>query len=147
MLIWAVLFGRVLYQRDSFWDGIVNKWAHQLPLPSFELASTRALATYRRLKKILDVGDEEAVIEQALSLFTHLARMTLLRNGIFPASRPELPEQLRRAGDGTLAESIQSLYSGTTTKSSQVRKLLAPWMPFLDNLADNPFSANQQRTL
>lgn len=42
MLGWAVMFGRVLFQRDCFWDRVVESWRHRLPLPSPKLARARS---------------------------------------------------------------------------------------------------------
>lgn len=133
MLIWAVLFGKALYQLDSFWERLVNKWSQRLPLPSIELASSRALATYDRLEKILETGDDNAVAEQALTLFTHLARMALIEKGIFPASRPELSVQLREIGNDDLAGVIHGLYVGTITKLSDIKQLIRAWGPLLQS--------------
>jgi hypothetical protein len=133
MLIWAILFGRVLYQRSSFWERLVNKWNQRLPLPSIELASSRALATYGRLEKILETGDDDALAEQALTFFTHLARMALIEQGVFPASRPELSAQLREIGNDELADVINGLYVGTITKLSDIRPLIHAWGPLLQS--------------
>src|SRR5207249_2996008 len=49
MLGWAVRFGRVLYQRDHFWEKVRNRWVHRLPLPSSKLSRARAAAAHRHL--------------------------------------------------------------------------------------------------
>lgn len=139
MLIWTVRFGIVLYQRDFFWDRIVNSWRNRLPLPSVELAFTRARASYRRLSKMKHLGDEDAMMEQSLALFTHLARIALLQKGIFPASRPELPGQLREIGDADLAEPLNRLYHGKMTKS-EIEELLEAYVPSLEKLSIAPLS-------
>jgi hypothetical protein len=124
MLIWAVLFGKVLYERHHFWESVVDRWRSHLPLPSVELARTRSAAAYRRLTNVLRIGDEDAVVEQALSFFTHLARIELLEKGVYPASRPELPAQLRAVGDSPLAEWLERLYHGKLTQLSEIDALL-----------------------
>jgi len=109
MLGWAIRFGRVLYQRDRYWDGLVAAWRDNLPLPSAAIARQRATAAGRRLAQVFALSDADAAHEQAVSCLTHLARAALLERGIYPASRPELAEQLRTAGDRQLADSLDRL--------------------------------------
>jgi hypothetical protein len=124
MLGWAVRFGRVLFQRDGFWDRVVDSWGQRLPLPSSKLARERAAAAYRHLTNVLQFGDADAAHEQGLSYVTHLARAELLDRGVYPASRPELAEQLRAIGDVRLAEWLDRLLSGESTELSQIDTLL-----------------------
>ena len=124
MLGWGVRFGRVLYQRDSFWDRVVNSCHQHLPLPSSKLARDRAAAAYRRLTNVVQLGDVDAAHEQALSYLTHLARAELVDRGIYPASRPELPEQLRAIGNVRLAEWLDRLLHVESAELSQIDELL-----------------------
>jgi hypothetical protein len=94
-----VKFGRVLFQRHCFSDRMVESWRNRLPLPSSKQARARALAAYRRLTDLFQLGDPDAAHEQALSYLTHSARAELLERGVYPASRPELPGQLPGIGD------------------------------------------------
>jgi len=126
MLGWAVMFGRVLFQRSSFWDGIVKSWRHWLPLPSSTQARTRAAAAYRRMTSLLRLGDADAVREQAVSHLTHLARAELLERGIYPESRPELPEQLRKIGDYHLAGRLDRILQEDEADLSETSELLRP---------------------
>jgi hypothetical protein len=123
MLGWAVKFGRVLFQRNSFWDKVVESWLHRLPLPSHDLARQRATDAYNRLLKVLQLGDEDAVREQALSYVTHLARAQLLERGIYPASRPELASQLRACGVFPLAEVLDETLGGVKIEFSRFERL------------------------
>ncbi len=124
LLGWAVRFGRVLYQRDCFWDRLLSSWHHCLPLPSSKLARERAAAAYRHLTNVVELGDVDAAHEQALSYLTHLARAELLERGVYPASRPELPEQLRVIGNSRLAESLDRLLRVQLTGLSEIDELL-----------------------
>ena len=124
MLGWAVRFGRVLFQRDCFWDAVVQSWHHRLPLPSSELARKRAAAAHRHLINLLKLGDADAAREQALSYLTHLARAELVEGAVYPASRPELPEQLKGIGKFRLAESLERLVHGESTGLSEIDGLL-----------------------
>jgi predicted nucleotidyltransferase len=124
MLGWAVMFGRVLFQRECFWDGVVESWRHRLPLPSPELARARAAAAYRHLTDFYVLGDADAAHEQALSYLTHLARAELLEAGNYPASRPELPEQLRSLGDYPLAGRLDRILQEDSAELSQIGRIL-----------------------
>jgi hypothetical protein len=126
MLGWAVLFGRILFQRHSFWDGIVKSWRQRLPLPSSTLARSRAAAAYRRMSSLLRLGDADAAREQAISYLTHLARAELLERGIYPESRPELPEQLRKIGDYHLAGRLDRILEGDSADLFETSELLGP---------------------
>ena len=124
MLGWAVRFGRILFQRDGFWDEIVQSWHHRLPLPSSKLARDRAAAANRHLINLLQLGDADAAHEQALSCLTHLARAELLDRGVYPASRPELVQQLRGVGSFRLAEWLDRLLHGGSSELSEIDRLL-----------------------
>ncbi|MGH9447119.1 MAG: hypothetical protein ACRD3O_15495 [Terriglobia bacterium] len=126
MLVWAVMFGRALFQRHSFWDDLVESWRHRLPLPSSTLARTRAAAAYRRMTNLLELGDVDAVREQAISYLTHLTRAELLEAGVYPASRPELPEQLREIGDYNLALRLDGMSQDDSAEIFQTSDLLGP---------------------
>ncbi len=97
MLGWAVKFGKGLFQRDGYWDEVVSRWQYRLPLPDIDAAYARASDSYRWLSGFHSVGDTDAAYEHALSYMTHLARVALVERGVYPASRPELPGQLREA--------------------------------------------------
>ena len=131
LLGWAVKFGRVLFQRKGYWDTIVTQWRERLPLPSSEVATQRAVEAYRRLTNVLALGDRNAAYEQAVSYVTHLARAELLRRKIYPASRPELAEQLKRAGGSHLAKRLERLLNRLAPHSKDVEDLWKAGPPML----------------
>ena len=124
VLGWAIKFGQVLIQHAEFWDMTLNRWQNNLPLPSPETPRARARDTRRRFLKVLEVGDVDAALEQAISYLTHLAWAELLERGIFPASRRELPSQLRTIDSQRLADSLESLLDGDSDKP-ETREQLA----------------------
>ena len=124
ILGWAVSFGRVLFQREGYWNSIVDSWRDRLPLPSPTVAAHRANEALHRLTKVLELGDFDAAEEQALSYATHLARAQLLRRKVYPASRPELPAQLRQIGAHEAADCLQRLIDPTVDHSKQIPLLL-----------------------
>jgi len=125
ILGWAVKSGRVLFQRDRFWDRVVESWRHRLRLPSSKLARERAASAYRRLINLVELGDADAAHEQALSYLTHLARAELLDRGVHPNSRPELAEQLRGIGNFRVAEWLDRLLQDQPTELSEIHRLLS----------------------
>jgi hypothetical protein len=124
LLGWAIKFGRVLFQRNHYWDQLVNAWQDRLPLPSPAVARKRAASAHRRLAKVLESGDVDASQEQALSYLTHLARAELLNKSIYPASRPELPSQLRAIGSFQIAEWLDSLLQNKLPELTEIDRLL-----------------------
>ena len=124
MLGWAVKFGKTLFQRDGFWDAVLVKWKHRLPLPSAQASARRADAAFERLAKVFELGDKNAAQEQAVSYLTHLARAELLRRRVYPASRPELPKQLRAKGSLAIARSLERLLARRYEDSDEVATLI-----------------------
>jgi hypothetical protein len=124
LLGWAIKFGRALFQRNRYWDKLVDSWRDRLPLPSATVARERAAGAYRRLAKVLEFGDADAAMEQAVSYLTHLARAELLDKGVYPASRPELPAQLRAIDSFQLAGRIESFLQNESPEMVQINRLL-----------------------
>jgi hypothetical protein len=107
LLGWAIKFGKVLFQRDHYWETIINAWQQSLPLTSGALSRKRAVAARERLAKVLLSADAAVMHEQAVSYLTHLARTELLEHGVYPASRPDLPSQLRAINRNEIAEQLE----------------------------------------
>lgn len=98
LLTWAILFGRPLLDRHHTWERIVHRWQAHVPLPDPDAARSRAAATLTRLEEMRKMGDEQAAAELDVSYQTHCSRALLSEAGVYPASRPELSNQLRRVG-------------------------------------------------
>ena len=73
---------------------------------------------------VLEIGDVDAALEQAISYLTHLAWADLLERGIFPASRRELPGQLRAIDSQRLADCLEGLLDGDSDRP-ETREQLA----------------------
>ena len=113
LLTWAVLFGRPLLDRFQTWESIVGRWQARVPLPDPCAARSRAAATLARLEEMREMGDEAAAAELDVSYQTHCARALLSEAGIYPASRPELSQQLRSLG---AMEQARRLTEALTTR-------------------------------
>lgn len=98
LLTWALLFGRPLFDRFQTWESIMRRWRGRVPLPDPHAARSRAAATLARLTEMRDMGDKGAAAELDVSYQTHCARALLSESGVYPASRPELSDQLRNLG-------------------------------------------------
>ena len=105
-LSWAVRFGRVLVERDRWWSKLRAEWNDRLLLPSAAEAIEQAQRAEHQRDGLAAAGDDDAAAELQLAALTHRARAALTRSGVFPQSRPELPAQLRRIGEGALAERL-----------------------------------------
>lgn len=122
LLTWSIKFGRPLYQKDFFWSLFVKSWSNRLPLRSSRRARERASNVYR-LVEVLNVGDQQAGREQAISYFTHLVRADLLDSGVYPASRPELVSQMRKVRDSEVAQKLEQLLANESIDIESLKRL------------------------
>ena len=95
VLCWALKFGMVLFDRAGLWRNLQQSWGHRLPLPSAARAGERGRQALARARDMLEAEDISAADDLLLAALTQFVRERLIRNGVFPASRPELPDQLR----------------------------------------------------
>ncbi len=107
LLGWALRFGRTIFDRNEYWASLCERWAGQLPLPSPEISIARARRFERFAEELVSMGDLDAALEQVVGMLTHRSRANLLQARIYPASRPELPEQLRKIGEPRLADWLE----------------------------------------
>lgn len=108
LLCWTLKYGRVICECEGFWTDLRRRWLRRLPMPSAELAEERAARSRKLYEDLHAAGDADAAAEQWLSWLTHKARAALIRAGVFPASRPELPEQLRAIGESSVADALDA---------------------------------------
>lgn len=107
LLCWTVLFGKVLYEKDTYWTTLCDKWKNSLPLPSAKTADKRAKRARQLFEDLKVIGDEDAAQEQYITMLTQIARAYLIRSDTYPASRPELPDQLKSVGEHELASQLE----------------------------------------
>lgn len=124
LLGWAVMYGKVLLEKHSVWDDIVTRWRSKVPLPSPDIAARRAQDALRRFWSMIEIGDESAAAEQALSFITHMARKQLIERKIYPASRPELPAALRGVGCIDLADALDEIIESRWTGLNGLKTLV-----------------------
>lgn len=106
LLCWTILFGKVLYEKNTYWTTLCDKWKNSLPLPSAKTADKRAERARQLFEDLKVIGDEDAAQEQYITMLTQIARAYLIRSDTYPASRPELPGQLKSVGEHELASQL-----------------------------------------
>ena len=106
LLCWSIRFGKVIHEKNQYWTNLRKRWIANIPLPSAKIADERAKRAKQLFEELSAIGDEDAAQEQLVTMLTHLARACLIRANIYPASRPELSEQLRSIGEITLASQL-----------------------------------------
>ena len=105
---WALRFGRPMRDPDGWW---AKQAAHELQDPHWPDWRPKVEYARKRIRigsELLEVGDTDAASEELLFAASHVARAILLKGGVFPLSRPELPSQLEN-GDPSLAKLLQRL--------------------------------------
>lgn len=113
VIAWGIAFGAPLYDPEKTWHRLVAEWRGRHPLPSPEVCGQRAERARRYAVDLIETGDNEAASEQVLTMLTHEARRALCLRGVFPASRPELVEQLESIGASELADLLAQALKGT----------------------------------
>ena len=108
---WALRLGVPLHDPDGWWAEQVATELHSPHWPDWRAKVEHARKRMRMASELLDTGDVDAASEEFLFAASHLARATLLRHGVFPLSRPELPSQIDAADPG-LARLLQRLIGG-----------------------------------
>jgi hypothetical protein len=106
-LKWAIRLGRSIFEREQYWTSLAEKWSDHLPFPSPEPSEILALRFERFAAQLVSAGDFDAALEQIIGMLTHMGRASLIRARVYPASRPELPAQLRGIGEHQLAEWLE----------------------------------------
>lgn len=124
VLGWAMKFGIALYDPQKFWKSLRAKWRRRVPLPSASEAAGRARKSLARAREMVQVGDESATDDLVLGAATQLVRERLIQNGIFPASRPELPGQLEAIFPrDPLSQILDDAMHGDVSPSKLFRRL------------------------
>ena len=105
-LCWAIRLGCVVFERDGYWTRLRETWVERPSLPLLEKTMLRAKQAEEHFRNLTKAGDSDAAEEQRLTMLTHLAWAQLSKAGVYPASRPELPTQLREIAEDELANRL-----------------------------------------
>jgi predicted nucleotidyltransferase len=109
---WAVALGAAIYDPRDVWSGAVMALRDRVPLPSADAARERARRARLLAHDLLQAGDDDAGLEQLVTMLTQESRAALCSHGVFPASRPELAQQLRTIGEHDLADQLNAALTG-----------------------------------
>lgn len=103
---WTLRYGCILYDTGVFRQALVTISEERLwPRPDDKVARLPdQIALARRL---VEAGDQEGAQAETRATLTSAARAHLLRQGVFPLARSELPEQLREIGLTQLAQFLE----------------------------------------
>lgn len=124
IVCWALQFGSALYDPELFWHRLQKSRAGRVPFPSAPEARARGEKSLARAVEMLQLGDESAADDLVLAALTQFARERLIKAGVFPASRPELPNQLRGLSkDDPLAQILDDAMFGDSVPTSLVSRL------------------------
>jgi len=108
LLGWVLQFGELLCEKDAYWTSLRKIWVGKMPFPSAVVADARVERAWRLYDELAAMGDEDAADEQYLVALTQQARAALIRSRVYPASRPELPSQLRSIHELGLADQLDA---------------------------------------
>ncbi|MBF0487831.1 MAG: hypothetical protein HQK98_06690 [Nitrospirae bacterium] len=110
----AVRFGKLLMDYSGWWNTVKNSEGIDIG-PDWRLKIRHAEKTQSTASQLyIKDGDWDNAEEYLLST-SHIARALLLRNKIFPLSRPELTWQLKLIGQNDLPNVMERLICGTKT--------------------------------
>ena len=126
LLGWTLRYGRLICERGNYWTTLQSRWQHGTPLPDPTIAEKRASKAEAFYHELRQLGDLDAAHEQLVSVLTHTAWSRLLRADIYPASRPELPMQLRSIGHCSLAQKLESALRERQLEGSSPAQRHAP---------------------
>lgn len=106
LLGWAIRLGCAVFERDNYWKNLCEAWHNRLIMPSLEEINARVAKSEKLYHDLCNIGDKDAAEEQLITILTHMARASLIKSGVFPASRPELQDQLQEIGEQEIAQKL-----------------------------------------
>lgn len=108
---WALRFGLPLRDPDGWWAEQAAAEAENPHWPDWRPKVKHAMKRRRMASALLNTGDIDAASEELLFAASHVARAVLLKRGVFPLSRPELPSQIEDV-DSDLGRLLERLIVG-----------------------------------
>ncbi|MBF0458235.1 MAG: hypothetical protein HQK99_10110 [Nitrospirae bacterium] len=112
---WAIRFGKVLVDAAGWWNTVKNSEGITDIWPDWRLKIRHAEKAQSIAYQLLMDNDWDNAEDEYLLTASHIARALLLRNKIFPLSRPELPEQLKLIDHDDLSNILERLIDGIKT--------------------------------
>jgi len=119
---WCVRYGIPIVRSDT-WDRVLES-PEASQWPDWRLKIEHAARRLLLASGLRESGDSDAAAEELIYAVSHVARAILLKNEIFPLSRPEMITQLKDAGYPRLADALVKLSFGTRTDQSMKQTIL-----------------------
>ena len=116
---WALRFGTPLRDPGGWWAEHAAAESENPHWPDWRPKLEHARKRIRMASELLEAEDVDAATEELLFAASHVARAVLLKQGVFPLSRPELPSQLEDV-DPRLAGLLERLIHGEIDAKSLV---------------------------
>lgn len=144
---WCVRYGVPLVTSKAWLDVVSS--ADAAIWPDWHKKVRHAARRLTLAAALLETGDITAAAEEMLYAVSHTARAILLKNGLFPLSRPEIISQLREADHERLAKVLQDLSYEAPTRAALNRYLLyiKRLLVFMDRPLYREFVQSRQRHL
>jgi HEPN domain-containing protein len=144
---WCVRYG-VPISTSKPWLDIVSS-ADAAIWPDWHEKVRHAARRVTLAATLLETGDIAAAAEEMLYAVSHTARAILLKNGIFPLSRPEIISQLREANHERLAKVLQDLSYEAPNSAALNRdwRYVKRLLVFLDGPLYREFAQSRRRRL
>ena len=108
---WALRFGIPMHDPNGWWAKQVAAELDNPHWPDWRPKVAHARKRMSMASELLDVGDVDAASEELMFAANHVARAALLKHGVFPLSRPELPSQIEGI-EPSLAYLLELLIGG-----------------------------------
>ena len=108
---WALRLGIPLHDPDGWWAKQVEIESENPHWPDWRPKVAYAKKRLNMASELLEVGDLDAASEELMFAASHIARAILLKQGVFPLSRPELPAQLEKF-EPAIAHLLENLIHG-----------------------------------
>lgn len=145
---WCIRFGVPMIPSDAWLalakSPVANVW------PDWRRKVTHAARRLLMAASMIDVADKEAAAEELLYAASHTARAILLKNQVFPLSRPEMIQQLREHGTHQpLAEILKQLIYENATEHDlrRARLYIKKLLVYLDRKAYQEYASARRRVL
>ena len=119
---WCIRYGIALWD-SGIWTTILKSNEASI-WPDWKRKLPHAFRRIFMAAAMLATEDQDAAAEEALYALSHLARILLLKKGVFPLSRAELVQQLEKEGYIDLATLLNKLIYEKTIPSLTRKALL-----------------------
>ncbi len=136
---WSLRFGLVVFD-DGTARGCIRQIAEGRLWPDVARKRQQARRSLQTAEAMVASQDHDAALEQVRTALTLVARWRLLAAGRFPLSRAEIPNQLVRLGDPTLAEGLATTIHGTPSLA-RLARVVANGFELLDASHELPMHA------